>query len=226
MTHTLTAILKRVGEDRNGVAAKVQWSEFISANGVTCTLYTIQQAISIALDCYLPDNQARKRAGQYFEDLFSSLLRLMRIEWRRVNFRLPIQGIGGPTFNIEVDRVLNTHGPVLSAQGQIDPSDLLVSLKTSSKDRFSKLLADNFIAGKIGGRLPKLAAVFHNDVQRTRTDGVSVTFLAQQYLIYTTYLSKPSGVYYVDPPAHATKSPWSATIKPIENLLLDDLWTL
>jgi hypothetical protein len=219
-------VFKDIHDGRAKNTAKAGWATFIGAGGIPRTLYTIQQGISIGLDCFLPENQSRKRAGQYFEDLFSSLMDLLSVEQRRLNFRLPIPGIGDTTFNIEVDRVINTHGPVRSTPGRIDPTDILVSLKTSSKDRYSKMLVDNMIAEKITERPMKLLAVFHNDVQRTLNDGVSVTFLAQQYLVYTQYLSRPSGVYYVDPPGHSLRQPWSSTIKPIEDLFLNDLWTL
>jgi hypothetical protein len=223
---TLADLLDHVGKTRQNNTAQTKWSKFLSENGLTRTLYTIQQSISLALDYTLTDNQARKRAGQYFEDLISSLLLLLGLESRRANFRIPVPGLRPQTFNIEVDRVFNTNGPVKSTPSRIDPGDILLSAKTSSKDRYSKLLVDKMIAEKIANSPMKLVAVFHNDVQRTESDGVSVTFLAQQYLVYTTYLSSPSGVYYVDPPSHGLRSPWNATVKPIDQLFVKDLWVL
>lgn len=226
LTDQLQNVMKHIAVKRDRNSARTTWRPFFDANGLARSLYTIQQAISIALDLLLPDNQARKRAGQYFEDLFSSILDLLDVSQRRINFRLPVPRLDGTTFNIEVDRVLNTRGSVRSTPTKIDPADLLVSLKTSSKDRFSKLFVDNTMAERITEMPMKLLAVFHNDIQRTRSDGVSVTFLAQQFLVYTEYLSRLSGVYYVDPPAHSVKDPWKRWLKPIDDLLLEDLWKL
>ncbi len=224
LSRTLIEVMGQVGAERGKNRVRSERANFFKENGFSRTVYSVQQAISLGLDCCLPENRSRKRAGQYFEDLLASLLDMAKVSHQRVNFRIPVPGFGGGTFNIEVDRVFNIHGPVLSTPGKFAPGDVLMSAKTSSKDRYSKMLVDKTIAERMTETTMPLVAVFHNDVQRTKSDGVSMTFLAQQYLVYTKYLSPPSGVYYSDPPPRATQDPWNKTIRPIDSLFVDDLW--
>ena len=107
----------------------------------------------------------------------------------------------------------------------MDPNEVVVSLKTSSKDRFAKIFLDQEMLSFVTGQQIKVVALFHNDIQRSGTTRTSGTFVAGNFAAYVARFGELTGVYYVDPPPHIDREPWSAWLRRYEDLLLDDLWT-
>ena len=199
----------------------------VRASGlISRVLYTTLQAIGCAMDCLLTANTARKNYGMRFEELMRDLLSDLGIGQRSIQFSLPYTGRAGvaSTFTNQVDLVIAPEGEVASRPNFLAPDEVVVSLKTSSKDRFAKIFLDQELLSFVTGQPIKVIALFHNDIQRSRTTRTSVTFVAGNFAAYVARFGDLTGVYYVDPPPHIEREPWKHWLRRYDDLLLDDLW--
>ncbi len=203
---------------------KKEFEKFIRNDGIDKVCYTIQQSVGIGLDLFVPDNQARKLAGIYFEDLIRKILSRLGIYHKSIQFSIHIKG--APKYRCEIDCIANTKKEVGSTSKHIDPEEVVVSLKTSSKDRMPKIFVDKILLEKFVKHPLKLIAIFHNDIQRQGEDKVSVTFVANLFLVYTKFLEELDGVYFLDPPPHVHKRPWKDKVFTFSKLILEDMWKL
>lgn len=219
-------LLVEVARDRSGIAvprkAAVRGSLLISR-----VLYTTLQATGCAMDCLLTANASRKNYGMRFEELMSHLLAAAGVAQDSIQFSLPYTNPAGGTsyFVNQVDLVISEREEVASHPAYLDPDEVVVSLKTSSKDRFAKIFLDQEMLSFVTGRPIKVVALFHNDIQRQGERGTSGTFVAGNFAAYVARFGPLTGVYYVDPPVHIAREPWSDYLRTYEDLLLDDLWT-
>ena len=191
------------------------------------TLYTTTQAIGCAMDCSLTAQTARKNFGTRFEEIVRDLLGALGFGQRGISFALPYEAAGvTQTFRNQVDLVVSEAFPLRSTAGQLDPDEVVLSIKTSSKDRFAKIFLDKEMLSFVTGQRIKVLAVFHNDVQRSGLASTSVTFVAGNFAAYVEKFGPLDGVYYVDPPPHISREPWSRYLRTFDDLLLADLWEL
>ena len=106
------------------------------------------------------------------------------------------------------------------------------SVKTSSKDRLSKIFLDKFLYSRMTETALPHIAIFLNDVQRKaarRPNEYSVngTFLTGHFKAFTVKLNALDGVYYCDPRPIMERDPLlSRHIKTIDALFYEDLWSL
>jgi hypothetical protein len=130
-----------------------------ATNLISHVLYTTLQSQGFAMDCLLPANQARKNFGMRFEELIEHLLASLGIGCKPVTFGLKYETAAGAEakFSNQVDLVI-AEGLVGSAANQLKPSEVVVSLKTSSKDRFAKIFLDQEMLRFVTKKL------FHNPV--------------------------------------------------------------
>ncbi len=74
----------------------------------------------------------------------------------------------------------------------------------------------------------KVVGIFLNDVQRKKQGGgewtISYTLVAGLFMVYTQFLTEMEGVYFIDPPPNAFKSPWNKHIFSFSQLIIDDIW--
>ncbi len=199
-------------------------NEIRATNLISRVLYTTLQSQGFAMDCLLPANQARKNFGMRFEELIAHLFASLGIDGRPITFSLPYNAAGATAkFSNQVDLVI-AEGIVQSTPAALKGNEVVVSLKTSSKDRFGKIFLDQEMLQFVTKKAVKVIAIFHNDVQRSGTTKTSWTFVAGNFAAYVARFGPLTGVYYVDPPPHITREPWRKHLRTFDDLLLNDLW--
>ena len=108
--------------------------------------------------------------------------------------------------------------------------ETILTLKTSSKDRMGKIFLDKMLLEKFAGHEVKIIGIFLNDVQRsTKADGsstVSYTLVSGLFMVYTKFLTRLDGVYFIDPPPSAKKQPLREHISEFSKFIIDDIWRL
>ncbi len=182
--------------------------------------YTIQQAFGIALDLLGNQNANRKHVGNRFEDLISLLVSQIGVNNEKIVLKIPYDQNG--IYSCETDFVFTPHEKVQSNSSTIDNNEVVVSLKTSSKDRMGKIFIDKILMSRFVKRDVKVIGIFLNDIQRKEQEKVSYTFVAGLFMVYTKFLTELDGVYFVDPPPNASKEPYKKYIKRFSQFLLVD----
>lgn len=205
---------------------------FAVGGGIDSVVYTIQQSIGAIADSLEDSNQARKRVGQLFENLVKLILKEIGVECESRTVRLPIPDNPGRTMSYELDLVFSRYKAIVTAESPfLAPTEIVGSVKTTSKDRIDKIFLDKFLLTKLLGRDVPVIAIFLHDVQRARKAGsnfgIASTFKSNHFLGYTIALNKLDGVYYVDPrPDMTTNELLRCQISPFSSLLIRDLWIL
>ncbi len=113
-----------------------------------------------------------------------------------------------------------------SGTKSIDKDEIVVSLKTTSKDRMGKIFLDKLLMQKFAEHPVKVVGIFLNDVQRKETEKISYTFVSGLFMVYTKFLTQLEGVYFVDPPPITQKSPFNQHIAPFSKFIAGDIWKL
>ena len=205
---------------------------YIESKEINKVVYTVQQAVGSVGDSFDNPNQSRKRAGQLFETLVKLIIQEVGLECEPRTISLPIPGFPGYEMSYELDLVFSRNKAIVAAETKfIHASEIVGSVKTTSKDRIDKVFLDKFLLSKLLGRNVPVVAVFLHDVQRAyrekRIFGINSTFKSNHFLGYTVALNKPDGVYYVDPrPEMITHERLREQIDDFQTFLVRDLWTL
>lgn len=207
-------------------------AQFAQSNEINKIVYTLQQSIGCIGDSLLNPNQARKRIGQLFEHLVRLIIQHVGIECQSRTITIPIPGYEGYLMSYELDVVFSRDKAILTSEAQyIHPSEIVGSVKTTSKDRLDKIFIDKHLLGKLIGRDIPVVAIFLHDVQRaTRGNsifGINTTFKSNHFLGYTIALNRLDGIYYVDPrPEMTTNERLREQIADFQRFLVHDLWVL
>lgn len=114
----------------------------------------------------------------------------------------------------------------LAAQKYINSDEIVVSVKTTSKDRMGKMFMDKILLEKFVGHSLKVIGIFLNDVQRKGTNNISYTLVSGLFMVYNQFIAELDGVYYLDPPPNAEKEPYSKHIKRFSHLITKDIENL
>jgi hypothetical protein len=221
------ALIRKLNR-RKGNLTPRQLNEVKAERLVSRALYTTVQAMGAGMDVMLPPNQARKNFGMRFEEVIEALFADLGLGQSPLNLALPYEVASGEKaiFRNQVDLVISPAPPLSSRPDFLDPNEVVVSIKTSSKDRFAKIFLDKEVLRSVTSQEIPVLALFHNDVQRSGSSRVSVTFVAGNFNAYVETFGPLNGVYYVDPPSHISREPWSRHLKTFEDLLLHDLWRI
>lgn len=132
----------------------------------------------------------------------------------------------------QLDLVFSRNKAIVAAETKfIHVTEIVGSVKTTSKDRIDKVFLDKYLLKKLLGRNVPVVAVFLHDVQRARRGksifGINSTFKSNHFLGYTVALSRLDGVYYVDPrPEMVANERLREQIADFQKFLVKDLWTL
>jgi hypothetical protein len=194
--------------------------------------YTIQQSVGIGLDLLDNPNSARKHVGNRFEELLRLIITGLGISNRKIVFNIPYKtDEGEKLYKCETDMIISPYEEVLSDTQSVHPDEIVISSKTTSKDRMGKIFTDKLLLQRFTGNdAIRVVGIFQNDVQRaTRKNGtqtISYTLVAGLFMVYTQFLTQMEGVYFVDPPPNAFKSPWKNHIFPFSKFVIDDIWTM
>ncbi|GGH67352.1 hypothetical protein [Phaeocystidibacter marisrubri] len=193
---------------------------------VNRTLYTIQQSLGVGMDLLINPNAARKHVGNRFEELMRCVFDEVRISNSHTVLKIPYGASKSEEYSCENDAIISSASSVRSTNSTIHPDEVVVSIKTSSKDRMGKMFIDKMLLERFVEHPVKVIGIFLNDVQRKGVNKVSYTLVSKQFMVYSKFLTQLEGVYYLDPPSSALRRPWNQHMKKVSNLLLDDLFRL
>jgi len=223
------ADLKRYGEaaiDQRGSQSYVESKE------INKVIYTVQQSIGSIGDSFESSNQSRKRIGQLFETLVRLLIQEVGLTCEPRTINIPIPDYPGYAMSYELDLVFSRDKAILASETKfIHPSEIIGSVKTTSKDRIDKIFLDKYLLTRLLGRDVPVIAIFLHDVQRAQRGnsifGINSTFKSNHFLGYTVALNRLDGVYYVAPrPEMTTNERLREQIRDFQQFLIKDLWAL
>ena len=193
-------------------------------------VYTIQQSIGIGLDFLVEPNSARKHVGNRFEELIRSLLTEMNVPIKKVVLSIPYETEEGEKYyKCETDVIISPYESVRSDPQDIDPHEIVISLKTTTKDRMPKIFIDKILMERFLSHPIRMVGISQNDIQRKEDSGeikVSYTFVSNLFMVYTKFLAELEGYYYLDIPKRALKAPFNKHIFPFSKFILKDIWNL
>lgn len=216
------SVLKELKSNRN--IAKISSDNIDTLN--RC-LYTTQQMIGIGLDLLGESNSSRKHVGNRFEELIKSIVDELGLANKRIVLKIPYKTPEGEKiYRCENDLIISPFEKVLSTENNIHPKEIVLSVKTTSKDRMGKMFIDKMLLERFNRHDVKFIGIFLNDVQRKGDDGISYTLVSGLFMVYTSFLMKLEGIYYLDKPPVANKAPHSTHIFDFTKLLSEDLWKL
>jgi len=188
------------------------------------TIYTIQQSIGVGLDLLVNPNSARKHVGNRFEELIKFIFTEIGISNKKLVLQIPYETEEGTkTYKCENDLILSPYDDVKSSSSSLDENEIVVSVKTTSKDRMGKIFIDKILLERFVEHPQKVIGIFLNDVQRKETDNISFTLVSGLFMVYSKFLTELEGVYYLDPPPNANKKPYSNYMKRFSELLTTDI---
>lgn len=205
---------------------------YLHTNETNQVIYTFQQCAGSISDSFHDSNQARKRVGQLFEGLIKLILQEIGLECESRNLRIPIPDHPGYVMTYELDLVFSRNKALITTEDKfIHPSEVVGSVKTTSKDRIDKVFLDKYMLTRLLGRDIPVIAIFLHDVQRARKGhsifGINSTFKTNHFLGYTATLNRLDGVYYVDPrPIMLEDGRLNGEIQDFQQFLIKDLWVL
>ncbi|MDQ3022378.1 MAG: hypothetical protein M3R36_17695 [Bacteroidota bacterium] len=189
--------------------------------------YTIQQSIGVGLDLLVNPNSARKHVGNRFEELIRLIFVEMGISNKRLVLQIPYESDeGGKIYKCENDIILSPFSEVRATPTSIDSREVIVSLKTTSKDRMSKVFIDKLLIERFLGQKQKFILILLNDVQRKKDNNISYTLVSGLFMVYTKFLSQLEGIYYLDPPPNAKKAPYNSYMKTFSDLICKDIFRI
>ncbi len=191
------------------------------------TIYTLQQSIGAGFDLLLESNSARKHVGNRFEELVKCIFTEIGIANKKTVLQIPYEtDEGTKVYKCENDLILSPFEKVKSTSKSLDKNEIVVSVKTTSKDRMSKMFIDKMLLERFVKHRQKVIGIFLNDVQRKKADNISFTLVSGLFMVYSNFLTELEGIYYLDPPPNAKKEPYSKYMKSFSNLITSDIWRL
>jgi hypothetical protein len=190
-------------------------------------LYTIQQSIGVGFDLLANPNSARKHVGNRFEELIKAIFTEMGIANKKTVLQIPYQTDEGiKNYKCENDLILSPYKSAKSTGKYLDKNEIVVSAKTTSKDRMGKMFIDKILLERFVQHDQKVIGIFLNDVQRKESDNISFTLVSGLFMVYSAFLTKLDGIYYLDPPPNVFKEPFNKYMKPFSELITKDIWKL
>ena len=187
-------------------------------------VYTIQQSIGIGLDLMSNPNSARKHVGNRFEELIRLIIAALGVANKKIVLKIPYSEDGSDIYSCETDLVFSPFEEVRSGSHSLDPAEVVVSLKTSSKDRLGKIFIDKLLMREFVGHDVTVVGIFLNDVQRKETSNISYTFVSGLFMVYTKFLTEADGMYFVDMPPKTKENPYNEHIFPFSKFIVRDIW--
>lgn len=190
-------------------------------------LYTIQQSIGAGLDLLVDPNSSRKHVGNRFEELIRVIFSEIGIANKRIVLRIPYAtDEGEKIYKCENDLILSPTKKVCSTSESLDINEIVVSVKTTSKDRMGKMFIDKILLERFVNHPQKVIGIFNNDVQRKNNNDISYTLVSGLFMVYTKFLTQIEGVYYLDPPPIVLKQPFNRYMKHFSELITKDIFVL
>ncbi len=172
-------------------------------------------------------NSARKQVGTRFEELIRSTISSLDISLKKIVLNIPYDTEEGQKYyKCETDIVISPFKSVKSDSKTIHPNEVVISLKTTTKDRMPKIFIDKMLLENFVGHSVKVVGISQNDIQRKGDSKISYTFVSHLFMVYTRFLIQLEGYYYLDRPARAFESPYNQYIFPFSKFIIKDIWAL
>lgn len=216
---------------KGAIADQELGRQYISTNELNKVVYTLQQAIGCVGDSFENPNQSRKRVGQIFETLIKLLIQQIGLVCEPRTIKIPVPGYSDYIMSYQLDLVFSHDQAIVTAEvPYLQPSEIVGSVKTTSKDRLDKVFLDKYLLTKLLGRDIPVVAIFLHDVQRAvkggNMFGINSTFKSHHFLGYTVALNRLDGVYYVDPrPEMTANERLRQQIFDFQQFLVKDIWS-
>jgi len=226
------AFLGDLKKYQEAAAGRKAQKQYIDSREINRVIYTVQQSIGCIGDSFENSNQARKRIGQLFEKFITLIIQEVGLDCEPRTINIPIPDNPGYEMSYELDLVFSRDKAIVASETKyIHSSEIVGSVKTTSKDRIDKIFLDKYLLTKLLGRNIPVIAIFLHDVQRAQRGnsifGINSTFKSNHFLGYTVALNKLDGVYYVDPrPEMHENVRLREQIRDFQQFLVSDLWTL
>lgn len=226
------AFLSDLKKMQDKISDNKTYKSYIESREIDKVIYTLQQTIGCVGDSFDNSNQSRKRIGMLFEVLVKLIIKELGMECEPRTVNLPIPNQPGYLMSYELDLVFSKNKAILTSETKfIHSSEIVGSVKTTSKDRIDKIFLDKFLLSRLSGRDIKVVAIFLHDVQRavkgSSIFGINSTFKTNHFLGYTVALNKLDGVYYIDPrPEMTSNLKLAEQVRDFQKFLTIDLWTL
>ena len=194
---------------------------------IDSVVYTIQQSIGAGFDLLVNPNSARKHVGNRFEDMIKTIFTEIGIANKKTVLQIPYAtDEGEKTYKCENDLILSPFDEVKSDGTYLDENEIVISVKTTSKDRMGKMFIDKLLLERFVKHNQRVIGIFLNDVQRKGNDNISYTLVSGLFMVYSRFLTELDGVYYIDPPPNVFKEPFNKYMKPFSELISKDIWYL
>lgn len=175
-------------------------------------------------------NSARKYVGNRFEELIRTLLSTLEISMKKVVLSIPYEtDEGNKYYRCETDVIISPYESVRSDAMNINPNEIVVSLKTTTKDRMPKIFIDKVLMERFVGHPVRVVGISQNDIQRKEDADeikISYTFVSNLFMVYTRFLAQLEGYYYLDLPSKALQRPFNQYIFPFSKFMLSDVWKM
>jgi len=226
------AFLGELKRDQELAVNRKTNKQYVKSQEIDKVVYTAQQAIGSIGDSFHNPNQCRKRVGQLFEKLVRLIIQEVGLECEARRINIPIPGHPGFEMSYQLDLVFSRNQVIITSETKfIRPSEVVGSVKTTSKDRIDKVFLDKYLLTKFLGREIPVVAIFLHDVQRAGRGksifAINSTFKSNHFLGYTVALNKLDGVYYVDPRPEMTRNErLREHIADFQQFLVRDVWKL
>jgi hypothetical protein len=226
------SLLRDLKKHQEAAIERESVRQYIETGEINKVIYTVQQSAGSIGDSFDNPNQSRKRVGQLFETLIKLIIQEVGLVCEPRTISIPIPGYPGYEMPYQLDLVFSRRKAIITAETRfIDATEIVGSVKTTSKDRIDKVFLDKHLLTRLLGRDVPVVAIFLHDVQRARKGrsifGVNSTFKSNHFLGYTVALNKLDGVYYVDPrPEMLTDERLRDQIDDFQTFLIRDLWRL
>jgi hypothetical protein len=120
----------------------------IDGRVIQSVFYTIQQSYGMACDVLVAENTAKKHVGLKFEALIGEVFGALGIAHEHRVIKVP-GGEGERAYQTEIDYVIGPGEKILSSGSAHDPREVIVSVKSSSKDRMPKIFMDRLLMERI-----------------------------------------------------------------------------
>ena len=172
---------------------KIRASEWSNSDKklIDSVLYTIQQSIGAGFDLLANPNSARKHVGNRFEELIKAFFTEIGIANKKTVLQIPYKtDEGEKTYNCENDLILSPYAKVKSTSKHLDEHEIVVSVKTTSKDRMGKMFIDKILLERFVNHDQKVIGVFLNDVQRKENNNISFTLVSGLFMVYSSFLTE------------------------------------
>jgi len=176
-----------IKKHKQAVADSKGRKQYLESNEINRVVYTLQQSVGCVGDSFENENQSRKRIGQLFETLVKLVIKEIGVTCEPRVINLPIPGFPGRQMSYELDLVFSRNKAIIASETKhIHMSEVVGSVKTTSKDRIDKIFLDKFLLTKLLGREITVVAIFLHDVQRAKRGesifGINSTFKTNHFL--------------------------------------------